>query len=306
VPTGPFEPIKNPLKRLAARLMRPGLQDVGRRLDRIERVLDQCAARLDHGGGARPAQPPADLSKYDGEIAFWRELVRGGLSERQFGQPFAALFGGWARQRIEYLGEYLGLPKEASNGAPPSGGYAPIDAWCSKRSVVEIGAGPYPSIAAAALGWKRAVAVDPLARRYVEEGLVPDACSSVVYIEAPGEVIPLPAGFADIVVNENCLDHVSDPAAVVSEMFRLLRPGGYLWLYVDLSNYSDAMHPHPMSEQSLHRLLRDFAFLRGEVFQGKAHPEAYGAYRGLWQKPAGAPSLSVTIPAQTAQVATPA
>jgi SAM-dependent methyltransferase len=160
-----------------------------------------------------------------------------------------------------------------------------VDVWCREKSVVEIGAGPYPSIAAARLGWKRAVAVDPIAKGYAEEGMLPPACDSVVYIEAAGEGIPLPAGFADLVIIENCLDHVADPKAVIAEIHRLLNPGGLVWLFVDLSEYADQMHPHPMSEARVLALMGEFQLIHGGRAINKAHPAAYGAYRGLWKKP---------------------
>jgi SAM-dependent methyltransferase len=216
----------------------------------------------------------ADLApKYEEELAFWRALIKGGGAEAAFGEPFERAFERLHRVHLELLGSYLGL-----------GGESTIDAWCRERSAVEIGGGPFPAITAVRHGWRRAAAVDPLARAYAEEGLLVTACESVVHVEAPGERVPLPGGFADLVVIENCLDHVDDPAAVVAEMSRLLRPGGLVWLFVDLSTHVDAMHPHPMTESRLTALMAAFEHVRGGATAEKAHPEAYGAYRGLWRK----------------------
>ncbi len=227
-----------------------------------------------------------DQRKYDGEMEYWRWLVKRGGAEKDFGRPFEEVFGHWTRQRLVKLGVFLGLP---SVGQPGD-----IDDWASQRSVVEIGAGPFPSIASARRGWLRAVAVDPLARGYVEEGLIAHAARGVVYVESPGERVPLPTNFADLLVIENCLDHVRDPRAVVREMTRLVRPGGYVWLFVDLSNHVDHMHPHAMNEHKVRALLDAFDVVRDEVTDHKAHPQAYGSYRGLLRRrePSRAPSRS--------------
>jgi SAM-dependent methyltransferase len=129
--------------------------------------------------------------------------------------------------------------------------------------------------------------IDPISREYVEEGLVPECCSGIVFIDAKGEEIPLPSGYADLIINENCLDHVTDPRAVVREMVRLLKPGGLLWFFVDLSNHVDQMHPHAMNEKKVRRLLIEeggFTVLREEISSHKAHPKAYGGFRALLQR----------------------
>ncbi len=256
--------IKSALKPLAARVIRPGLATVQERLDQIEQVL---------------TLEKEDRYKYQSELAYWRYLVREGGSQRDFGDSFEVVFGRWQRRRLDKLAEFMSIAIDGPGG---------IDDWCSSRSAIEIGAGPYPALGAAAKGWKRAVAVDPIARGYVEESLVPDCCGDIVYIEAKGEQIPLPSGFADLIINENCLDHVTDPDAVIREMFRLLKPGGLIWFFVDLSNHIDQMHPHAMNEQKVRRLLGEvggFTFVRDEVSSHKAHPQAYGGFRALLQRP---------------------
>ncbi|MBY0313513.1 MAG: class I SAM-dependent methyltransferase [Phycisphaerales bacterium] len=260
------------LKHLAFRMMRPGLLPVHGRLDAIEQELRgevrAVADRLD--------MLQDDQRKYDSELEYWRWLIKRGGAEKDFGRSFEETFGHWTRQRMIKLGVFLGLPRVGEPGD--------IDDWAKERSVIEIGAGPYPSIASVRRGWLRSVAVDPIARGYVEEGLIAGAARAVVYIEAPGERIPLPANFADLLVIENCLDHVRDPKAVVREMTRLVRPGGYVWMFVDLSNHVDHMHPHAMNEHKVRALLEEFDIVRDEVTGHKAHPQAYGSYRGLLRR----------------------
>lgn len=261
------------LKHLAFRLMRPGLVPVQDGIAQVRADIASVHDRLD--------DLDSDQRKYDAELEYWRWLVKKGGSEKGFGGPFAEVFGRWTSQKMVKMGEFLSLP--------PVGQPGDIHDWASRRSVIEIGAGPYPLVAAANRGWKRCVAVDPIARGYVEEDLLPPIASGVVYVAARGESIPLPSASADLIVIENCLDHVKDPAMVVREMNRLLAPGGHLWIFVDLSNHIDHMHPHAMNEEKVRRLLQTdggFTVVRDEVTAHKAHPEAYGSYCGMLQRPA--------------------
>ncbi len=256
--------VRERLKSLVARMVRPGLAGVETRLARIEERLGVLGA----GAG----------SKYDEELAYWRWLIKTDEGRAWLKAPFEPTFGRWQRDRLRHLGKCIGAENDGA-----------LNEWCARQSAVEIGAGPYPALAAAPR-WQRAVAVDPLAKGYAQEGLLASAAGHVVYIEATGESVPLPAGFADLVIVENALDHVTDPGAVVAEILRLLRPGGLLWVLVDLSEYRDEMHPHPFSKERVKAILAAFAVLREFVTDHHSHPKAYGEYRGLLRKPAGTDS----------------
>jgi len=273
-PSGP----KGWLKRVVFRALRPAVQPhtrpiadraeaMDRRLARVEELLEVVAAAT------------VDRDKPREALAFWRWLIKTEAGRRSLHAPFEEAFGGWQRDRLRELGAALGLAGDEA-----------LDRWCEERSVVEIGAGPYPAVAASPR-WKRAVAVDPIAKAYIEEGLVPEAASHVTYLECPGERVPLASGSADLVIIENALDHVSDPGAVLAEIRRLLAPGGLLWLLVDLSNHSDHMHPHPFDEARLRGLLgaAHFEAVSERVGDHKSHPKAYGEYRGLLRKAAAPP-----------------
>jgi SAM-dependent methyltransferase len=304
VPNASF---KERLKRLAFRVMRPGLLEVNQRLWRIEQALGSAPP---HGNGRAPAKvfglwrgglsgqavdlfgnPLPDLTpKYRDELTYWQRMVKHD-APRVLGGPFEQVYGAWQRERIAELGQFLGLDGPEATAR-----------WCAQRSAVEIGAGPFPSVAAAR--WKRAVAIDPLADGYTAEDLLPKEChcDEVTYIAAPGEAVPLPGEFADVVVIENCLDHVDDPRVVVHEIARLLKPGGLLWLLVDLMEYRDHLHPNPFSEKSLRALLASegFAVVKDRISDHKSHPNAYGEYRGLLAKPGSdRPMPEVVVPART-------
>ncbi|MBC7772457.1 MAG: class I SAM-dependent methyltransferase [Pyrinomonadaceae bacterium] len=207
--------------------------------------------------------------KYRDEFTFWVALEHGDCA-RQFGCSAWDLFRHWQTIRMTELSQALKLA-----------GLDELKTWASERSAVEIGPGPFPSIAIAP--WRRAVAVDPLADGYSRENLVPPDAAHVVFLASAAEQIPLPSGFADLFVTENCLDHVDDPAAVLREAARLLAPEGYVWLLVDLMDYRDLMHPHPFSEQTLHELFKDTGFevVMEWIGPNKSHPNAYAQYRCL-------------------------
>ncbi len=281
--------LKSSLKHFMFRALRPALADVTGRLERIEASIAEVASGDGPGrpfgvwrGGlhghavdSRGRHLPHFTAKYRDELAFWNHLVKHD-AQQSLGGSFEDVYGRWQRERLDELAAFLGLE------APGE-----MTAWCADRSVVEIGAGPYPSIAVAR--WKRAIAIDPLADGYVTERLLPVRChcDEVTYLASPGESVPLPSGFADLVVIENCLDHVDQPRDVVKEIWRLLKPGGLLWILVDLMNYSDHMHPNPFSEITLRALLSSEGYdvIKDRVSDHKSHPQAYGEYRGLLVKP---------------------
>jgi len=224
---------------------------------------------------------PQATIKYKDELQFWRNFCLSDC-QRIHGASFAHVFGAWQRERINELAHSL------SQQASPSFNFAN---WASTRTAIEFGPGPFPSIAV--VDWKQAIAIDPLADGYVQEGLLPPECDHVVYLASQGERVPLPSGTADIIVMENCLDHVDDPFVVLQEAKRLLKNNGtgLLWLLVDLMTYSDDMHPHPFVEDSLRQLLADVGFhpLKDRVSDHHSHPRAFGEYRGLLALNKGVP-----------------
>jgi glycosyltransferase involved in cell wall biosynthesis/SAM-dependent methyltransferase len=65
------------------------------------------------------------------------------------------------------------------------------------------------------------------------EALVAECRRNYTHIEGRGEKLPVETASTAIVASYNVLDHVESPAAVLSECFRVLRPGGYFILGCD-------------------------------------------------------------------------
>jgi SAM-dependent methyltransferase len=133
------------------------------------------------------------------------------------------------------------------------------------KVVVDIGPGPlgFPDACDAAVS----IGVEPLAERFAAAGLlIPD--SRAVYLAVGAEQIPLVSASADVVLSRNSLDHVSDPAAVVDEVRRILRPGGTFILNVDLDHPATATEPHTFTREEVGRLLGGFSVEREEIREG--------------------------------------
>ena len=73
--------------------------------------------------------------------------------------------------------------------------------------------------------------IDPLAGEYKRLYPFPEG---IDIRRGYGEKIPFPDEYFDIVFSSSALDHVIHPPKTVAEIRRVLKPGGYLVLYVDI------------------------------------------------------------------------
>lgn len=285
--------MKRLIKQLVYRLVRPALADVLAAQEAQSQTLKQLASDVkeatskDIAGSASPSaiwkgglsgraerpdgsSDPAMTRKYLDELRFWIRIARDPEQFPSWTGTFPHVYGGWQQDRNDELAAWLDMTPDAYRS------------WTSSTRAVEIGSGPYPFLGRGR--WKWAVAIDPLANGYQVEGLVPGECAHVVMIPATGERIPLPDACCDLLIIENCLDHVDDPDAVLREMHRLLRPGGLVWLLVDLMDHRDEMHPNPFNEQRLKESLASagFVIVKQRISSENAsHPKAHAECRAL-------------------------
>ncbi len=279
--------VRETIRHLLARAVRPAAWPIEQRLDHFIDTAPRRSASVVWRGGldGQAITPDASVDhaatkRLRKELTYWAGVVRG--ADPDFPGDFRETFERWQRTRLYELGERLGLAGDFAPGEPIAGRMAE---WCAERTAVEIGSGPYPAVAAAR--WRRAVAVDPLSDGYFAEGLVPPEAERVAFLAASGENVPLPDAVADLVIAENCLDHVVAPPLVGAEMARLLLPGGLAWVLVDVLDHPDELHPHAMDETKARAILEEagLELVWGEVWDGHSHPNARGQWRALLRRP---------------------
>lgn len=119
------------------------------------------------------------------------------------------------------------------------------------KKVLDIGCGPRGSLEWADNAAQR-VCADPLAIKY---GKLGSNEQSMVYVQSGAESMPFPTASFDVVATINNLDHVTDVGRSLSEIARVLRPGGTLLLIVEIHD-----EPTPCEPQVLPwTLQKDFA-----------------------------------------------
>ncbi len=105
----------------------------------------------------------------------------------------------------------------------------------------------------------RRLCVDPLAEHYSERFRLP--VDRVTYACGQGERLPLVSDTVDLVICTNCIDHTDDPSAVVAEIERVLKPGGWFWFSCEVNppeQERNAGHPHALDRDAIVRLVSGF------------------------------------------------
>jgi SAM-dependent methyltransferase len=118
------------------------------------------------------------------------------------------------------------------------------------------------------------MAIDPLETYYASNATLTALRNPLVeYRQGSAEALPCESARYDLVIMENCIDHVRDVKAAMSELKRALRPSGTLYFTVNcrtkwgfvvhraLSRLRvDAGHPHTFTPHRAKRLLQDHGF----------------------------------------------
>jgi SAM-dependent methyltransferase len=139
-------------------------------------------------------------------------------------------------------------------------------------AVLEVGSGPVGIVSHFA-GRVR-IAVDPLNTFYGgDRVLSATRARDVDYRTGRGEDIPCETGSCDLVIIENCIDHVQDIHSVGRELNRVLRPGGVLYLNVNCRTAAgyymhramsqlriDTGHPHTFTPGRARAFVRSHGF----------------------------------------------
>jgi SAM-dependent methyltransferase len=141
-----------------------------------------------------------------------------------------------------------------------------------EENILEIGSGPVGIIAF--LGGKRRCAIDPLTNFFEKNPILTRRRDkNVEYFQGNGESLPFGDGDFSFVIIDNVIDHTDSPGDVLKEIFRVLAPGGYLYLMVNVHTrwgiiirhlmemfLIDTGHPHSYTQISARQLVNSTGF----------------------------------------------
>lgn len=205
---------------------------------------------------------------------FWNEDVETLL--REAGEWQAVFSDGLLTystiRQLEARAHGLRILKEVRMGDPD---------FFAGKTVVDIGPGAVGFLEASKA--RIGIAVEPLARELAEHRLLLPS-DNAVYLSVSAEKIPLLDDFADVVVSRNSLDHVENPSRVVSEVYRILKPGGDFFLIVHLEVEATVTEPYAFTGGDIHQLVRRFETVREFVHKGARTMEGQ-TLAGLYRKP---------------------
>ena len=108
------------------------------------------------------------------------------------------------------------------------------------KTVVDVGGGPGYFTAAFRAAGADCYLFEPDRDELLSNGAAPEDA-----VLADGYWLPVSDGCADICFSSNVLEHVSDPAGLMSEMVRVTRPGGLI--YLSFTNWYSPWGGHEMS-----------------------------------------------------------
>ena len=88
------------------------------------------------------------------------------------------------------------------------------------------------------------------------------------YVQGGAEQIPFPDDYFDIISSFNSLDHVDDLTKSISEIKRVLKPGGKFLLISDIHSYPTICEPSAFQWDVVHRFSPEFRVIKELHFEG--------------------------------------
>jgi SAM-dependent methyltransferase len=176
--------------------------------------------------GVLPRMPS---SKSEAEFAYWQHMKRklGSLPNAHYEYFYTKAFG---------------LTTEVYKG----------------KRMLDVGCGPCGSLEWATMSAER-VGLDPLAEKYLKLGVNRHA---MTYVTAPSEAIPYSSAYFDIVTSFNNLDHVDNLPTTISEIKRVLKPGGIFLLIVEINHQPTMTEPISLTRDVLNQFTPELRIVR--------------------------------------------
>ncbi len=139
------------------------------------------------------------------------------------------------------------------------------------KVIVDVGCGPRPFVEfyPARAGFM----LDCCMREYRREHLLqPETPKKVLCVDCMAEHLPLRTGSVDHVFSINMLDHCYDPESVVAEFRRVIGPGGWIHLNVDIGGSPTPCEPIVFTEERLDAMFEGLQL----VYEDRGEPSHPG------------------------------
>lgn len=125
------------------------------------------------------------------------------------------------------------------------------------KVILDIGCGPRGSPEWANMTKER-YGLDPLSDKYLKLGA---AKHKMKYVQAYSENIPFEDSYFDVVCSFNSLDHVESIDKTISEIKRIIKPGGIFLLIVDVHPYPTPTEPQSIKWDFINTYFPEFTIL---------------------------------------------
>lgn len=160
----------------------------------------------------------------------------------------------------------------------------------TNQKILEIGTGPYWGLLQYLRDWpsvERCVAVDALFPALDACGLLEDR-NGILRVDEPFEHWETNDQF-DAIMTCNALDHGEMGFYLIPKMWRMLRPGGRLYIHVHLRppDLLNLLHDHSLTEDQLdkHLSYTDLVQKHRKIYEHDVDGEFCRTLVGIWSKP---------------------
>lgn len=189
--------------------------------------------------------------KYQSELGYWKD-VHGTEARFQNGNG-------------DYRDIMLGIAQE------------PNDEFWKGKVVADFGCGPQGS-----LTWTKTpsvkLGIDVLASQYLENFGDELIGHDMIYVTSSEERIPIPDEYVDVLCTINSLDHVVNLDQMISEILRILKPGGTLLGSFNLYEPRTGCEPQTLTEN----ILSDKLFKHFKIYSSRMiYKDEQGSYQNL-------------------------